>query len=91
MDHDAVLLEAVRVRRARLRSAVVYGPVEGRRAVGDNVKRLIGSIILAAVICAVCVGVSFVLSILAQQQRDREAQQEQRSAPVSLIVEVTVA
>ena len=34
----------------------------------DHSKRLMGSLILAAVACAVCVGISFVLQLLGNQQ-----------------------
>ncbi len=77
-DRDALLLESVRVHRARLASALVFGPPEARRSVGDNVRRVIGSVIVAAIVCAVCVAVSFVSSIMAQQEREAD----DRAAPV---------
>lgn len=58
-DSDAVLLESVRVHRARLRAAFLHGELRNRRTTNDNVKRLIGSTVLAAVICAGCAGYSF--------------------------------
>jgi cation transporter-like permease len=73
-DRDSLLLESVRVHRSRLSSALVFGPPEARRSVGDNIKRFIGSVVVAAIVCAVCVAVSFVTSILAQQQRDADRQ-----------------
>lgn len=68
MNNDAILLESVKTHRARLRGAFLVGELAERRDVNDNVKRLIGSVVLAAVICAGCVGTSFVLHALAQQQ-----------------------
>ncbi|MEU4384679.1 hypothetical protein [Promicromonospora sp. NPDC023805] len=59
-DPDRQLLESVETRRARLISAFLHGELAGRRNVSDNVKRLIGSIVLAAVACAGCAGYSFV-------------------------------
>ena len=59
-DSDAVLLESVSTRRARLRSAFLHGDMVGRRTTSDNVRRFIGSIVLAAVACAGCAGYSFV-------------------------------
>jgi hypothetical protein len=59
-DPDKQLLESVETRRARLTSAFLHGDLAGRRKVSDNVKRLVGSIVLAAVACAGCVGYSFV-------------------------------
>lgn len=68
MSHDAILLESVKTHRARLRGAFLVGELAERRDVNDNVKRLIGSVVLAAVICAGCVGTAFVLNALAEQQ-----------------------
>ncbi|EYR61926.1 hypothetical protein N866_14130 [Actinotalea ferrariae CF5-4] len=56
---DAVLLESVRVHRARLRAAFVHGELRARRTTTDNVKRLVGSVVVAAVVCAGCAGYSF--------------------------------
>lgn len=67
-ETDAVLLEAVRTHRARLRGAFLLGELAERREVNDNVKRVIGSVVLAAVVCAGCVGTSLVLHALATQQ-----------------------
>ncbi|SIT89041.1 hypothetical protein [Microbacterium sp. RU33B] len=74
IDRDALLLEAVRVHRERLSAALVFGPVAARRSVGTNIQRFIGSIVVAAVVCAVCVAVSFIGSVVAQQERERQEQ-----------------
>jgi hypothetical protein len=72
-DRDAVLLETVKTHRARLLAAFLFGDLDERRVVNDNTKRLIGSIVLAAVICAGCVGFAFVSNILAEQAAEKEA------------------
>lgn len=59
-DSDSVLLESVATRRARLRSAFLHGDMVGRRTTSDNIRRFIGSIVIAAVVCAGCAGYSFV-------------------------------
>jgi hypothetical protein len=51
----------------RLGSALLYGRLEERRTVNDNVKRIMGSLVVAAIACAVCVGVSFVVQLLADR------------------------
>jgi len=66
-QRDAVLVEAARTQRMRLGSALLYGRIEERRTVNDNLRRLIASVIVAALACAACVGVSFVADLLAQQ------------------------
>ncbi len=64
-NRDSILLETVRAHRERLLAAFLFGELDERRPAGDNVKRLIGSAVLAAVACAGCVGFAFVVSILA--------------------------
>lgn len=71
-DRDAVLLETVKTHRARLLAAFLFGDLDERRVVNDNRKRLIGSIVLAAVICAGCVGFAFVSNLLAEQAAAKE-------------------
>lgn len=67
MNNDAILLESVKTHRARLRGAFLIGELAERRDVNDNVRRLIGSTVLAAVICAGCVGTSFVINAITSQ------------------------
>ena len=85
-DNDTLLLESVRVHRQRLSSALVFGPPDERRPLGDNVRRFIGSIVMAAVVCAVCVAISFIGSVVAQQQRDQEERDNARATVVHLSI-----
>lgn len=71
-NHDAILLEAVKTHRNRLLGAFLTGELDGRRLINDNRKRFTTSIVLAAVACAVCVGVSFVSNTLATQQQQQK-------------------
>ena len=48
-NRDSILLETVRAHRERLLAAFLFGELDERRPAGDNVKRLIGSAVLAAV------------------------------------------
>ncbi|HEX8488478.1 MAG TPA: hypothetical protein VF642_08050 [Propionibacteriaceae bacterium] len=73
-NRDTVLLETVKTHRARLLAAFLFGQLAERRVVNDNLKRLIGGVVLAAVACAGCVGFSFVASLRAGQAA---AQQQQ--------------
>lgn len=66
-NRDVILLETVRTHRARLRAAFVYGRLDERRLTNDNLRRVVGSVVMAAVVCAVCVGVAFVASLRAGQ------------------------
>jgi hypothetical protein len=73
-SRDTILLETVRSHRARLLSAFLYGDLAERRLGQDNLKRLLGSVVLAAVICTGCVGFALVTSLIASQAA-RQAQQ----------------
>lgn len=65
LSHDTILLETVRTRRGRLQSAFLHGGLAQRRAVNDNVRRVVGSLVAAAVLCAGCVGFALVTSLMA--------------------------
>jgi hypothetical protein len=68
-QRDAVLVDQAKIQRMRLGAALLYGRIDERRTVNDHMRRLIGSLIVAAVACAVCVGVSFVVQLLSNQQQ----------------------
>ncbi|MCG7416841.1 MULTISPECIES: hypothetical protein [Microbacterium] len=66
-QRDTVLIEQAKIQRMRLGSALVYGHIGERRTVNDHGKRLMGSIVVAAIACAACVGVSFVSQLLTER------------------------
>ncbi|MFS0853842.1 hypothetical protein [Microbacterium sp. 179-I 3D4 NHS] len=70
---DRTLIEEARTQRMRLGSALLYGRVDERRSVNDNLRRLVGSLVVAALACAVCVGISFVSDLLATQAAEKAA------------------
>ena len=70
-SNDQILIETTRTHRERLGSAVSFGPLEERRKPNTNARRALVSVILAAVICAACVGTSFVLNLLANQREEQ--------------------
>lgn len=72
-QRDTTLIEQAKIQRMRLGSALIHGHIGERRTLNDHVKRLIGSLILAAVVCATCVGVSFVTQLLADRAADAPA------------------
>jgi hypothetical protein len=59
IDYDAQLLEAVAVRRRRLRNALLLGRARTRRSIADNLVAVLIGAVLAAAACAGCVGWSF--------------------------------
>jgi hypothetical protein len=67
-DLDEQLLESVSVRRRRLVDALLWGAARQHRAMPDNVARLLVGVVVAALLCAGCVGWSFLRDALAEQQ-----------------------
>ncbi|WP_059013498.1 hypothetical protein [Streptomyces specialis] len=65
-DYDSQLLESVAVRRRRLRDAVAFGSERTRRGLDENTGKIFGGIALAAVLCAGCVGWSFISHTMAE-------------------------
>ncbi|MEU1116300.1 MULTISPECIES: hypothetical protein [unclassified Streptomyces] len=59
-DYDSQLLESVSVRRRRLRDAVLFGTQRQRRTVDERLGKVLAGMVVAAVLCAGCVGWSFV-------------------------------
>ncbi|GGV66267.1 hypothetical protein [Streptomyces massasporeus] len=59
-DYDSQLLESVSVRRRRLRDALLFGAQRQRRSLDERVGKVLAGIVIAAVMCAGCVGWSFV-------------------------------
>lgn len=84
-DYDSQLIESVTVRRNRLTTALLFGENPAQRRWMDPVRLFVLSVALAAVIAAICVGVSFVGNLL-QEQRERQEQQNRASAAVSVPV-----
>lgn len=72
-QRDTVLIEQAKIQRMRLGAALVYGHIGERRTVNDHMKRLMGSIIMAAIACAACVGVSFVSQLLTERAEQANA------------------
>ncbi|MEV3854928.1 hypothetical protein AB0J38_11435 [Streptomyces sp. NPDC050095] len=59
-DYDSQLLESVSVRRRRLRDAVLFGAQRRRRTVDERLGKAFAGVVIAAVLCAGCVGWSFI-------------------------------
>lgn len=71
IDPDRTLIESTRTRRARMLAAFLHGSLSSRRAVNTNLKRVLGSIVLAAVISVACLGTGFVLGHLEKQRNEK--------------------
>ncbi|WP_431047641.1 hypothetical protein ACQUSR_17030 [Streptomyces sp. P1-3] len=66
-DYDSQLLESVSVRRRRLRDALLHGAQRSRRTTDENLGKAFAGVALAAVLCAGCVGWSFVSGKLGER------------------------
>ncbi|MFI1968169.1 hypothetical protein BLA24_20755 [Streptomyces cinnamoneus] len=81
-DYDSQLLESVSVRRRRMRDALLFGAQRARRTADEKLGKVFAGIAIAAVLCAGCVGWSFIQNTLAKQ-KEQQKQQERRYAPAA--------
>ncbi|KIE25552.1 hypothetical protein LK08_18895 [Streptomyces sp. MUSC 125] len=75
-DYDSQLLESVSVRRLRLRDALLYGAQRARRTADEKLGKVFAGIAITAVLCAGCVGWSFIQHMLATQKEQQKQQQQ---------------
>ncbi|UUU41328.1 hypothetical protein [Streptomyces sp. NBC_00162] len=77
-DYDSQLLESVAVRRRRMRDALLFGAQRARRTADERLGKLFAGIAIAAVLCAGCIGWSFVQHTLAKQKAEQQQKQQQQ-------------
>ncbi|MFI2432185.1 hypothetical protein [Streptomyces sp. NPDC018693] len=77
-DYDSQLLESVAVRRRRMRDALLFGAQRGRRTMDERLGKIFAGIAIAAVLCAGCIGWSFLQATLAKQKAEKEKQQQRQ-------------
>ena len=70
MQQDKILIQTTKTHRARLSSALSYGALGRRRPVNSNMRRMIGSVIVAAVAGVGCIGYGFVVDLLLRQREE---------------------
>ncbi|MFF3735366.1 hypothetical protein ACFYXM_35145 [Streptomyces sp. NPDC002476] len=80
-DYDSQLLESVAVRRRRIRDALLFGAQRARRTADERLGKVFAGIAIAAVLCAGCVGWSFLQHTLARQKAEQEKQQHRLEQP----------
>lgn len=80
-DYDSRLLESARVRKHRLDDSLLFGQNPQERNYKTPTTRLMQSLLIAALIAAICVGFSFVQHLLSEQA----AKQAVTSASATLI------
>jgi hypothetical protein len=79
-EYNSQVIESVSVRRQRLRDAVLFGADRARQGIDEGVGKFFASVVLAALICAGCIGWSFI---------DRELAKEKQQNPPSQVVSPT--
>ncbi|MGI5425827.1 hypothetical protein [Streptomyces sp. CA-179760] len=77
-DYDSQLLESVAVRRRRMRDALLFGAQRARRTADERFTKMFAGIAIAAVLCAGCIGWSFLQTTLAKQKAEEKKQQQQQ-------------
>ncbi|KUN05324.1 hypothetical protein AQI95_17855 [Streptomyces yokosukanensis] len=80
-DYDSQLLESVAVRRRRMRDALLFGAQRARRSADERLGKVFAGIAIAAVLCAGCVGWSFLQTTLAKQKQQQQQQEQQYGTP----------
>ncbi|GAA1130432.1 hypothetical protein [Citricoccus alkalitolerans] len=78
MDFDSQLIESVEVRRNRLSASFLFGLNPTERRWKDRTNSFVYGLIIAALICAFCVALSFVINILTNYINDRNEREQQR-------------
>ncbi|MGW0787466.1 hypothetical protein ACWD04_04250 [Streptomyces sp. NPDC002911] len=76
-EYDSQLPESVEVRRRRMRDALLFGAQQARRTADERLGKAFAGIAVAAVLCAGCVGWSFLQHTLAERQTEQHGQQRQ--------------
>jgi hypothetical protein len=66
-NYDARLLESAKVRKHRLDDALLFGKNHQERSYSTTTMKLMYSLLIAALIAAVCVGFSFVQHLLSER------------------------
>ncbi|MFD4016440.1 hypothetical protein [Streptomyces sindenensis] len=80
-DYDSQLLESVGVRRRRMRDALLFGSERARRSADERLGKVFAGIAITAVLCAGCVGWSFLQHTLEKQRDEQEKQQQRQAQP----------
>lgn len=70
-DYDSQLLESVVIRRRRMRDALLFGAERYRRAADERMGKVLAGLVIAAVLCAGCVGWSFVVNRLLEDDKSK--------------------
>ncbi|MEV6395160.1 hypothetical protein AB0M39_10350 [Streptomyces sp. NPDC051907] len=80
-DYDSQLLESVAVRRRRMRDALLFGTQRARRTADERLGKVFAGIAIAAVLCAGCIGWSFLQHTLSKQKSEQQRQQQRYEQP----------
>ena len=90
-EYDAQLLESVGVRRQRLGGALLHGRERTRRGADRTVKAIVAGLAVAAVLCAGCVGWSYVQERLGDARGARDGDDGSDGVPATATASTATA
>lgn len=85
MDFDAQLIESVQVRRNRLTAALLFGANPTERRWRDRTRLLAYGVATAALACALCVAISFVVMVITNWQDERAERERQQGQALAAL------
>ncbi|MGO2532242.1 hypothetical protein ACTXOR_02875 [Arthrobacter rhombi] len=85
-EFDNQLIESVAVRRNRVTDALLYGENPTERRWKATTKQFLFSLVAAALITAICIGVSFVSNMLATRAAEKKQRQDQMQSSAILFL-----
>lgn len=77
------VIESVAVRRRRLREAWLFGAERAKNTLNEQTGRVLASVMIGALACAGCAGVSYFKSAQAKEQQKQQPTPASTTGPVS--------
>ncbi|MDN5755784.1 MAG: hypothetical protein L0H32_08500 [Micrococcaceae bacterium] len=85
-EFDNQLIESVAVRRNRVTDALLYGENPTERRWKATTKQFLFSLVAAALITAICIGISFVSNMLATRAEEKKQRQDQMQSSAAAFI-----
>ncbi|WP_405058953.1 hypothetical protein OG474_40365 [Kribbella sp. NBC_01505] len=82
-SYGTQVIESVAVRRRRLREAWLFGADRIRNTLNEQTGKVFASVVIAAVACAGCAGVSYYKTSMAKDQQKQQPVNGSTTGPAS--------
>ncbi|MFG1814145.1 hypothetical protein ACGFIF_10300 [Kribbella sp. NPDC049174] len=82
-NYGTQVIESVAVRRRRLREAWLFGAERAKNTLNEQTGKVLASVMIGAVACAGCAGVSYFKSAQAKEEKEQPTPTQTTSGPVS--------